>query len=271
MRRTFAAICFACSITALAAVAFAPATHAATIAYWRMEVDNDVTASGLSVPNELAFGTSLISAEAELDSANLPTTIVPLSDDPNAFSIAATQQGGANGINASAAWYTELAATSISIEFWARTQESNATPFQWTTGGSDGITLADPNSLDLTYWVDVGGAATSFQLLALDNMDTNWSHYAFTYEEISGLARFYLDGTLISSFDGPDNSPLVIIPGTPIELGVLMDYASAGQGTMDEVKIDNRPISPAAFLIPEPSTGLLLGFALMAAGRRRHA
>ena len=255
----------------LCALAVAPASRAATIAYWRMEVDDDPSANGLSVPNELAFGTPLVSAEAGLDGSNLPTTLVPLSSDPNVFSIAATAQGGANGINASAAWYAELAVTSISIEFWARTGESVATPFRWTTGGADGIVLTDPNSLDLTWWVDVGGTPTAFQMNNLDDMDTTWSHYAFTYSEFSGIARFYLDGVLVQSFDGPDGAPLLLVPGTPIELGVLMDFASAGQGTIDEVRIDGSTLSPGGLLVPEPSTGALLfaGLALALATPRR--
>lgn len=249
---------------------FGPAapSQATPVAYWRMEVDNDGSANGLSVPNELAFGTSLVSAEAVLDASNLPTGIVPLSSDPNVFSVAATTQGGANGINASAAWYAELALTSISIEFWARTQESTATPLRWTSGGSDGILLTDPNSLDLTWWVDVAGTPTQLQMTNLDNMDTSWSHYAFTYSDFSGIGRFYIDGVLVATVDGPDGAPLLLAPGTPVELGVLMDFASAGQGTIDEVRIDDTALSPGAFLIPEPTTGLLLGAAVLAATRR---
>jgi hypothetical protein len=252
----------------LGALAPATAGQAATIGYWRMEVDDDPSAGGLSVPNELAFGTPLVSAEAALDGSNLPTTLVPLSSDPNAFSVGATAQGGANGINASAAWYAELAVTSISIEFWARTQESVATPFRWTTGGADGVVLTDPNSLDLTWYVDVGGTPTAFQMTNLDDMDTSWSHYAFTYSEFSGIARFYVDGVLVQSVDGPDGAPLLLVPGTPIELGVLMDFASAGQGTIDEVRIDGSVLSPGGLLVPEPSTKLLLLAGLALALRR---
>jgi hypothetical protein len=250
----------------------APASDAATIGYWRMEVDGDPSANGLSVANELAFGTSLLSSEAALDAANLPTSLVPLSSAPNAFSVAATAQGGTNGINASAAWYPELAVASISIEFWARTQEAEATPFRWTTGGSDGIVLTDPNSLELTWWVDVGGTPTALQMANLDNMDTNWSHYAFTYSDFSGIGRFYVDGALVRTVDGPDGAPLLLLPGTPIELGVLMDYASAGQGTLDEVRIDGSMLSPGGLLIPEPSTALLFGAGLgLALAARRCA
>lgn len=246
----------------LGALALAPASQALPIAYWRMEVDDDPSANGLSVPNELAFGTPLVSAEAALDGSNLPTTLVPLSSDPNFFSVGATAQGGANGINAAAAWYAELAVTSISIEFWARTQESVATPFRWTTGGADGIVLTDPNSLDLTWYVDVGGTPTAFQMTNLDDMDTSWSHYAFTYDEVGGLAQFYVDGVLVQSVDGPDGAPLVLTAGTPVELGVLMDFASAGQGTIDEVRIDGSVLSPGSFLLPEPTTALLMALGL---------
>lgn len=245
--------------------------RAATIGYWRMEIDNDPSANGLSVPNEMIFGTALTSSEAELDGSNLPTTTVPLTTASNNFSVASRFQGGANGINASAAWYAELSVTSISIEFWARTTESVATPFRWTTGGLDGVVITDPNSLEVTWAVDVAGTPTAFTMSALDNMDANWSHYAFVYDEVTGIAEFWVDGTLVSSFDGPDNAGLRIASGTPIELGVLMDYSSAGQGTIDEVRIDGTALGPVAFLVPEPGTASLLGTGLVLLALRRRS
>lgn len=246
--------------------------RAATIGYWRMEVDNDASANGLSVPNEVAGGTALLSSEALLDGSNLPTTIVPLTSEPNNFSVAAAIQGGPNGINGSAAWYSALDVTSITLEYWGRTLETTATPFRFSTGGLDGIVITDPNTLNVTWNVDVAGTPTAYSLTNLDNMDANWSHYAFVYDETNGLASFYVDGVIAGSFDGPDNSPLIVVPGTSIELGVLMDYASAGQGTLDEVRIDGTVLSPTIFLVPEPTTGLqlALGLAMLGAvGRRR--
>jgi hypothetical protein len=78
---------------------------------------------------------------------------------------------------------------------------------------------------------------------------------------------------LVSSFDGPDGSPLYLVPGTPVQVGVLMDYAQAGQGTMDEVRIDGSVLTPPVFLVREPVSGALLGFGLwgLAARRRRAA
>jgi hypothetical protein len=249
-------------------LATASPSAAATIGYWRMEVDDDPDPDALSVANEVAGGSPLISLTAELDGSNLPVGVVPLSTEPNAFALASRFQGGAAGIDASAAWYDALAVTSVTVEYWARTGESTATPFRWTTGGADGIVITDPNSLDVTWYVDVAGAATAFTMTGLDDMDTAWSHYAFAYDEVTGVATFYVDGVVVDSFDGPDGAPLVVIAGTPIELGVLMDFASAGQGTIDEVRISGAALGAPALLTPEPSAGLLTAVGVLVLSRR---
>jgi len=251
--------------------ASASEAHATPVAYWRMEVDTNPDPNGLSVPNELAFGTPLVSSEAVLDGVNLPAGVVPLSMAPNNFSLGASQQGGSNGINASAAWYPELVLTSLTVEFWARTQESVATPLRWTTGGADGIVLTDPNSLDLTFHVDIGGTPTAFSMNNLDNMDASWSHYAFLYDEVAGLGEFWIDGTRVRSVSTAAGSPLVLVPGTPLELGVLMDFASADQGTLDELKIHDEAIPASQMLLPEPSTSLALVLSGLLVLRRRRS
>jgi len=262
-------------VAGLAAVLFvllAGSAQAATVGYWRMEVDDDLSAAGLSVPNELAFGTPLVSSEAQLDGSNLPVSVVPITFQTNASSVSAFTQGGGNGINASAAWYPELAVTSLTLEYWARTQEGTATPISWTTGGLDGIVITDPNALDVTWHVDVGGTPTAFTFSDLTNMDTNWHHYAFSYGEADGLASFYVDGVLVASNDGPDGAPMILVAGTPVEVGVLMDYSVAGEGTMDEVKIDGTVLDPDDLLLaPEPGTAALfgLGVLLLATRARR--
>ena len=167
-------------LAALLVLTLAGSAGAATIGYWRMEVDNDLTPAGLSVPNELAFGTALVSSEAQLDGVNLPNTIVPITFQSNDF------------------------------------------------------------------------------------IDSTWHHYAFTYDEVDGVASFYVDGVLVQGFDGPDGAPLILLAGTSIEAGVLMDYASAGQGTLDEIRIDGSALPAGALLLaPEPGSAALLGFGLV--------
>lgn len=256
-------------LSALVVATAAADASAVTIGYWRMEQDDDATANGLSVPNEVAGGSALVSSEAFLDTANLPGVSVPATGASNTSSVGATMQGGGNGINGSAAWYSALDVTSISVEFWARTVESFATPFQFGSGSGDGILIDDPNDLDVTWHVDVPGVGVqAFSLNDLDDMDAGWSHYAFTYDEVTGVAAFYVDGVLVDSNDGPDNSPLVILPGSAVEIGVIMDFAAANRGTMDEVRLDGSSLAPSEFLVPEPgpgwlvAAGLIAGFAL---------
>ena len=273
-RATTRAIAFARATACTLALVVLGASSAAatTVGYWRMEVDDDPTAEGLSVANEIAGGSALTSAEATLDGVNLPVGVIPLGFSTNNASVAATQQGGANGINASASWYAALAVASITVEYWARTVEGTATPFQMTTGGADGIVITSPNALSVTYHVDDGGIVRQYSLLNLDNMDATWKHYAFTYDHVTGVATFFVDGVSVATFDGPDNAPLVLLPGTQVEVGVLMDYASAGQGTIDEVKLSGTALSPPGFLVPEPGTGALVSIGLVGlgwAGRRR--
>jgi hypothetical protein len=260
-------------VAAALTLAWAPSATAATIAYWRMETDLDGTANGLEVANEVAFGTSLFSSEAFIDTAANPNFTVPLTGQANAGSIGGTQQGGANGINATAAWYAELDVSSITVEFWARTVENVATLFS-RSSGNDGLTISNPSSLDIVYWVDDGaGGATQVQILNVYDMDATWHHFAFTYDEVSGAGYFWVDGVAVGWNDGPDNRALYRGNQVDVSVGDRMDFAAAFNGTLDELRImDEVPSSSAPTLAPEPSALALASvglFGLFALGRRR--
>ena len=249
------------ALLAIALAIFVPVgAGAVPIGYWRMEADLDASANGLEVANEVA-GSPLLSSEAFVDTLANPNGTVPQTGSTNFGSVGATFQGAANGINGTVAWYAALDVSSISVEFWARTIENTATLFSRTTGGADGITLGSPNSLSLTYHVDDGaGGSTGVALGGLGNMDATWHHYAFTYDEFAGLGSFYIDGALVASDDGPDGRPLFWGTQVDLSIGLLMDYAAAFNGTMDEFRIDDGTLPPTSFLnTPEPSSLLLLG------------
>jgi hypothetical protein len=248
---------------ALGLLAATPA-GATTVAYWRMEADLDPSTHGLRVANEVAGGSDLLSAEAFVDLAANPGGTVPQTGSLNLGSIGASQQGGPNGINAAAAAYSVLDVMDITLEFWARTGENEAILFS-RSSGANGVIIDSPNTLRLRYYVSNGsGGATLVTLNNLTNMSSTWHHYAFTYLAATGVGTFYVDGVAVRTNNGPNNRALVWNSTAPVRLGVQMDYASAFNGTMDEVRISDRVLAPTEFLsaVPEPGTALLLGAGL---------
>jgi Concanavalin A-like lectin/glucanases superfamily len=259
--------------TGLLAAALAAPAGAATIGYWRMEVDLDPSANGLRVANEVAGGSDLISNQAFVDLAANPTGTVPNTGSINLGSVGSTLQGGANGINGSAAWYAALDVTDVTLEFWARTGESTATLFQ-RSSGANGVIIDNPNALRIRYYVSNGaGGSIAVTLNSGHNMDATWHHYAFTYASATGVGTFYVDGVAVVSNDGPDGRALFWGGASPVQIGQLMDYASAFNGTMDEVRVSNVALATTQFLgaVPEPATALLLALAWAALQRREKA
>jgi Concanavalin A-like lectin/glucanases superfamily len=243
----------------------APAS-AATIGYWRMEADLDPSANGLRVANEVAGGSDLLSNQAFVDLAANPNGTVPNTGAINLGSVGSTLQGGGNGINGTVAWYSVLDASSLTAEFWARTGEGEATLLARSTG-ANGFTIANPNALSVTYRVSNGaGGSVAVTLNTGHNMDATWRHYAFTYDQATGVGSFYVDGAVVASNNGVDGRALYWGGASPLRVGQLMDYASAFNGTLDEVRLSDVALTPTQFLgaVAEPGAVLLLGLAGLA-------
>jgi hypothetical protein len=237
----------------------APAS-AATIGYWRMEVDLDPSANGLRVANQVAGGADLTSTEAFIDLAANPTGTVPNTGAPNLGSIGSSLQGGPNGINGTVAWSSVLDTSSLTAEFWARTGENEATLLR-RSSGANGLTIANPNALTITYYVSNGaGGGVAVTLNTGHNMNATWRHYAFSYDQASGVGAFYVDGVVVASNNGLDGRAMYWGGASPLRVGLLMDYAAAFNGTMDELRLSDVALPATQFLgaVPEPTT-LLLG------------
>jgi hypothetical protein len=251
----------------LLAAGLPAAAPAATIAYWRMEADLDPAANGLRVANEIAGGSDLTSNQAFIDLAANPTGTVPNTGSINLGSVGSTLQGGANGINGTAAWYAALDVTDITIEFWARTGESVATLFR-RSSGANGVTISNPNALVVSYHVSNGaGGGIAVTLNTGHNMDATWRHYAFSYDSATGVGTFYVNGVAVVSNNGVDGRALFWGGASPVQIGQQMDYASAFNGTMDEVRLSNVALGATQFLsaVPEPAVLALLALGWWAA------
>ena len=180
---------------------------------------------------------------------------------------------GAVDVNGAAAAYPALNSPSITVEYWARTNEGQAQMVGRATGGdanndgTDGFNMRASSALRLTYWVDNGaGGSTMVAMAPLHDFGANWDHAAFTYDAASGVGTFYVNGISVGSNDGPDNRPLVWGAGVePLRVGTQADggpgFSTTTDGYFDEVRISNVALTPERFLngtfIPEPSSIVL--------------
>ena len=266
-------------------------SYGGIISYYRFEVDNDASATGLSTPDEIAGGTPLISSTARLDSSanpgSLPNSIIPSTGQPNSSSL----DGDPLDINASAAYNAALDVSSITVELWTRTEESTAVIISRSTtstvngisnGLADGFRIYDPSSLKIQYYVTDGVTTQLRQIntgVGTDNVgsrgdgNTNWRHLAFSFEATTGEGTFYLDGQVIGT-DSLNSSNYVMYWGgvgaqPVLQVGVQMDGYNFSKtqfdnGFIDEIRFSDNALEEEELLItPVPEPGTIAGGILL--------
>ncbi|MEZ5301327.1 MAG: LamG-like jellyroll fold domain-containing protein [Verrucomicrobiales bacterium] len=260
----------------VASVSISGLTSAAVVTgHWRMETDND-PGTGFSIPNEIAGGSPLVGSAGAISALNgggvsfYPT--LTQGAVPNGFGL-----DGSPNINGSISSYLGLNPSSITLEFFGRTNEGDAR-FLIQQSGATGLRIDQPNNLRVQYSTASGQVTlTGFGV----NYDADWDHFAFTYDEVTGVGSVFLNGLLVGSNDGPDGEALTW-PAGPMLLGQAFDGGGPFSGTgnsdalIDELRIVDAAIQPYRFMIgtfpvPEPSRALLLalGMAGFALRRRR--
>lgn len=250
----------------------APAWAVSVVGYWRMEVDNNAGA-GFSIPNEV-IGSALTGAAGSIEALN-GGGIAFFPSLPNG---GATNSFGLNGspdINGTIAHYAALDASSITVEFFARTNEGDAR-FMLRQTGTTGLRIDQPNTLRVQY----STAAGQVTLTPGTNYDANWKHFAFTYDEFTGIGRVFIDGVQVAMNDGANNQALTWPALSSLLVGQAFDGGAPFSGDsnpiFDEIRIMDAAIASQYFLIgttaiPEPATAGLLALGGMALLRRRCA
>ena len=178
------------------------------VGYWRMETDTD-TGAAVSVPNEIVGGNPLTTSVAQLYGA-VPVDPVPLTGQANSYSINPNSQSIEGIVNP----YAALDADSITVEFYARTTEG-AGDLVTRTYGSAGFKITDFNSVDVTYYVDDGGGGSqAVTINTSHDMDADWDHMAWTYDQSTGVGRFFANGQQVGT-----SSSTTPRPGAGVDRG----------------------------------------------------
>jgi len=242
----------------------AATAHAGVIGYWRAEVDNDA-GGGLSIPNEVA-GTPLTAPNATI-APDVPLTPIPWTGAINVGSI----NGNAN-IDGTVAYYAALDAASVTIEYFARTNEGDAR-LLLRQSGTTGLRIDQPNNVRVQYSTSAGQVTLSNQ----HNYGSTWDHFAFTYDAATGIGKAFVNGLQVGINDGPDGLPLTWPAGASLLVGQALDggtgFSNNSLGFFDELRISDVALEPSQFLIapgiPEPGTLSLLALGALGLLRRR--
>jgi hypothetical protein len=268
--------------------------HASVISYWRFEVDNNPARNKLDSPNEIVGEPSVISKSGKLDSTanpgSLPNTIVPITGAPNTSSL----DGSPLDVNATVAYSSTLDVSSMTVELWARTEESDAVIISRTNSTdpsrgniNDGFRIYDPQDLKVEYVLTDGNTTTNITIDTNFSFDSgvigdgiaDWHHIAFAYDETTGVGNVYADGVSIGShistvgdtlhwgdIAGGDQ-PIVHI-GTRMD-GYNFSKTRRNNGFIDEIRFSDIALEEDDLLItpvPEPSiwvTGVGLCFFIL--------
>jgi len=247
------------------------------VGHWRMEADVDA-GPGLSVPNEVAGGSNLIGASASL-AAPVPGAAIfnPLTASSAPNTLAAN---GDTDVNITAASYTALNVASLTAEGFFRTQENTAT-LMARNSGTTGFVISQPSNVTVTYYVNgisqtLTGGSGGLGGGAID-LDTAYTHIAFTYNAQTGVGNLYANGVLRGTnttagggalFSAANSIPVNVGGGTftgpntgGYDGGGLSSGAGVNVGIIDEIRLTDAALTPTQFLqaVPEPtSAGTLL-------------
>lgn len=267
------------------------------LSYYRFEVDND-PGLGLSTPDELS-GFALVADSATVDDSANPGSLPPFFEPVDGSGNNASLDGlaGPSGdpdIDATAAYNSVLDVAEMTVELYARTEESTAVLVARSTTSdvllsvADGFRIYDPAALTVDFWTYDGSGGTPVlhtisTAYGLDDLspiagEATWRHVAFSFGD--GVGRLYLDTEEIGSVSVNSGDELYWGAGSELHVGVAMDgfdfsKTADDNGYLDELRFSQGALDTGNLLpsVPEPrSYALILGVGacfVVLRGRRR--
>lgn len=183
---------------------------------------------------------------------------------PDAISVSATATSSINGVNGTNGLNAGTPSTDINltltgsyydvpgidISLYFRKEENEASFFKRGSNFNFGMT---GGQLTVTFMVNKnangnGGANTvsSGNIVAIPN-DHAFHNYRFQYMAATGVAKVWLDGTLVYTYNGTANRDLNWTGAGNAVIGSLMDGTGSNVAILDEMIIQN---SAAAAALP---------------------
>ena len=131
------------------------------------------------------------------------------------------------------------------------------------------LTLNNGNSI----YFGIMNAAETTAFLTYTIPYGSWVHIAGTLDDATGAMKLYVNGALVASTVTSIRPFGPLDPGSSPGLGIGADqtgeYGEYLNGWLDEVRLSDVALSPAQFLIPEPSGLAMIGLGIAALLQRR--
>jgi len=131
------------------------------------------------------------------------------------------------------------------------------------------LTLNNGNSI----YFGIMNAAETTAFLTYTIPYGSWVHIAGTLDDATGAMKLYVNGALVASTVTSIRPFGTLDPGSSPGLGIGADqtgeYGEYLNGWLDEVRLSDVALSPAQFLIPEPSGLAMMGLGIAALLQRR--